>query len=104
MTRESVEWAKKVHLHNGPDDMIALRGGLAAVRAQLDAANERARVMAGDVVRLAQENAAQAAIIWKLNRTNDELRLQMRLAAREGGGLLTLTDRGDAGDGYGVEE
>lgn len=84
------------------DEVIALRGELAAVLAKLDAANERARLLAGDLATMMHENAAQASIIGKLNHTCDELRYQMRLAAKEGGGLLTLTDRGDMADGYGV--
>ena len=85
------------------DEVIRLRGELAAALAKLDAANERARGMAIDLRRYALMNDRQARIISELNHTNDELRYQMRLAAGAGGnGLLTLTDRGDGADGYGV--
>lgn len=87
------------------DDVIALR-------AELHDAKARAVMLAEDLsateqerAYLAAENAAQAVIIGKLNHTNDELRYQMRLWAGAGGkGLLTLTDRGDGADGYGVME
>lgn len=94
MSRETVELAKSLHLHNGPDGMTAdsliilrgenavLRGRLATALADLDAANERARAMAIDLRRYALMNDRQARIISELNHTNDELRYQMRLAAR----------------------
>ena len=53
MTRATVELAKGLHLHNGPetaiDDAITMRGELAAARAQLDAANERARMYGASI-------------------------------------------------------
>lgn len=79
--------------HDDADEVIRLRGELAASLAKLDAANERARGMAGDLSALAQENAAQAVVIWKQAHELDALRNRRP---------LTLTDRGDAGDGYGV--
>lgn len=115
MSRETVELAKSLHLHNGPDgmtadDLIVLRGELAVMRGRLatalddlEKANERARTLAADVSRLAQENAAQALALSKANHTADELRRQLRLANRDDAGHarpLTLTDRGGDGDGY----
>ena len=103
MTRATVEFAKTVHLHNGPetsiDDAITYRGELAALRAQLDAANERNRILAADLARVTLENAAIDAALRKANHTGDELRYQLRLTNRRDATPLTLTDRG-AGDGY----
>ncbi len=95
MSRATVALAKGLHLHNGPetaiDDAITMRGELAAVRAQLDAANRRNQVLAADLARVALENAAMDAALRKANHTVDEIRRELR--------GLTLTDRG-AGDGY----
>ena len=76
------------------DEVIRLRGELSAAQAQLDAANERARAMAADLSRLAVINAGQANIIWTQAHELDALRRRRH--------VVTLTDRGDMGDGYGV--
>lgn len=75
------------------DEVIRLRGELSAALAKLDAANERARLLAGDLATMMHENAAQASIIWKQSHELDALRNRRP---------LTLTDRGDGADGYGV--
>lgn len=144
MSRQSINYA----LHNpaawpnsradDADEVIRLRGELAAVLAQLDAANERARLMAADLSRVAVINAGQANIIWTQAHELDALRnrqpltlttaVQMATDAGEKltvtfppagtitfdvaecvpvgatihSATLTLTDRGDAADGYGV--
>ena len=91
MTRATVEFAKGLHLHNGPetaiDDAITMRGELAAVRAQLDAANRRNQVLAADLARVALENAAMASALSKANHTADELRYQLSLASRADEGM-----------------
>lgn len=99
MSRQSINYA----LHtpaawpasraDDADEVIRLRGELSAALAQLDAANERARAMAADLSRVAVINAGQASIIWTQAHELDALRNRRH---------LTLTDRGDAGDGYGV--
>ena len=65
MSKETVALAKRVTLTGTtPDDLrIQHRGDVAALQAQLDAANERNRALAADLSRMAQENAAQALII-----------------------------------------
>lgn len=100
MSRQSIDYA----LHNpaawpngradDADEVIRLRGELSAVTAQLDAANERNRALAADLSRLAQINAGQASIIWTQAHELDAWRRRRH--------VVTLTDRGDAGDGYGV--
>ena len=106
MTRATVALAKGLHLHNGPetaiDDAITMRGELAAVRAQLDAANRRNQVLAADLARVTQENAAMASALSKANHTADELRYQLRIANRGQyikHSTVTLTDRSPDGNG-----
>ena len=87
MTRESVRFAQTVHLRHGIetniDDLNILRAEVDTLTAKLAAANERNRTLAGDVARLAQENAALASALHKANHTADELRFQLRLANRQ---------------------
>lgn len=90
MSRETVALATRVTLSGTtPDDLrIQHRADLNALWAQLDAANERNRVMAADLSRLAQENAAQAQIIFKQNHELDTLRQHLRGLNRVIGSVL----------------
>lgn len=90
------------------DEVKASQEELQEVKRHLHAANERARVMAGDLAdevqlrtALATELAGTVTALTKANHTADELRHQLRLAAQQPGRkpLVTLTDRGN-GDGY----
>jgi len=72
----------------GRDSAIQHRADLNALWAQLDAANERNRDMAADLSRLAQENAAQAQIIFKQNHELDRLRQHLRGLNRVIGSVL----------------
>lgn len=65
------------------------------LRVELDAANERSRVMQADIARLTQENSGLAVALWKANHELDALRMGTPRP-------LTLTDRGDTGDEYAV--
>lgn len=83
------------HRADDIDEVIRLRGELAAATAQLDAANERARLLAADLSRVTQENVAQARIIWKQAHELDAMR-------RRAPGVVYLTDR--LHDGYVVDD
>jgi len=87
MSRESVRFATTVHLRNGIetniDDLIVLRGEVAALIAQLGAANERNRTLSADLARAVNEVAALDSALRKANHTADELRFQLRLANRQ---------------------
>ena len=77
MSKQSVEWAKAVHLHNGADDMIELRGELAAARGmlaaverQLAAQTERTRAMAADLADAVAERDSYRETAAELRRNS----------------------------------